>query len=124
MRRMRARRSVWTEQEIALLRHVVSLYEYRKVNYVVVAQLFENRTVVDIKKRCQVLRDRERRRERWRARRAPPPKPPNPEPPNPEPPCPDPPCLENAPVPLYDGKLHPALVWQAPEWHDLDPPML
>ena len=130
---MRARRSVWSTEEIALLKHVVSLYEYRRVNYVVVSQLFENRTVADIKKRCQVLRDREGRRARWRSQRAPRPRPrprppnpepPNPEPPNPEQPCPEPPPFEYVDEISYGEKLHPALVWRAPDWYDLDPPML
>jgi hypothetical protein len=119
---MRARRSVWSTEEIALLKHVVSLYEYRRVNYVVVSQLFENRTVLDIKKRCQVLRDRERRRARWRSQRAPRPRP-KPEQPYPEQPCPEPPRPE-PPRFEYGEKLHPALVWRAPDWHDLDPPLL
>ena len=120
---MRARRSVWSTEEIALLKHVVSLYEYRRVNYVVVSQLFENRTVADIKKRCQVLRDREGRRARWRSQRAPRPRP-RPEPPCPEQPCPEPPPFEYVDEISYGEKLHPALVWRASDWYDLDPPLL
>tara|TARA_Y100000389_G_scaffold194514_1_gene224643 strand:- start:6268 stop:6588 length:321 start_codon:yes stop_codon:yes gene_type:complete len=100
----RAPRSVWSDRDTALLRHAVSLYEYRKIDYVAVAQLFANRSPVDVKKRCAVLRDRERRRRR----------------------CSE---LRNrvgttdsacTPPPEDEGQLHPALVWVPAEWHDLE----
>lgn len=100
----RASRSVWSEHDSALLQHAISLYEYRKTDYVAVARLFANRSLADVKKRCAVLRDRERRRQRWRELQDRVGKP------------------ESAsnPPPGDDAQLHPALVWVPTEWHDLE----
>ena len=100
----RAPKAVWSERDTALLQYAVSCYEHRKVNYAAVALLFVNRSVKDVKKRCAVLRDRERRRERWRELQN---------------------GLETADTaskPLHEdnGQLHPTLVWVPPEFHELE----
>ena len=100
----RAPRAVWSERDTALLQYAVSCYERRKVDYAAVTRLFANRSVKDVKKRCAVLRDRERRRERWRELQG----------------CSEPTEPPSNQPPLEDGKLHPALVWVAPEWHELE----
>tara|TARA_B100000902_G_C27225211_1_gene871784 strand:- start:914 stop:1231 length:318 start_codon:yes stop_codon:yes gene_type:complete len=102
----RAPRAVWTEEEISLLQYAVSCYEWRKVNYHAIAQLFLNRNAQDVKKRCAVLRDRRRRRERWRALQG----------------LEHPTDSDNE-SPPRDGELHPTLVWVPTQWHDLEPIM-
>jgi hypothetical protein len=100
----RAPKAVWSDRDTALLQYAVSCYEQRKVNYAAVAKLFADRSVKDVKKRCAVLRDRERRRERWRELQA---------------------HMEltetaNTPSPEDDGQLHPEVVWVPPEPHELE----
>ena len=100
----RAPKAVWSERDTALLQYAVSCYEYRKVDYAAVTRLFANRNVKDIKRRCAVLRDRERRRERWRELQG----------------CAEPTEAPSKSLPLEDGQLHPTLVWVAPEWYELE----
>ena len=105
----RAPRAVWNDHDTEVLKWVVSFYEYRHVDYTAIARLFTSRTARDVKKRCAVLRDRERRLERWRelsgfAAES----------------CGAPPTPQDFPVVAHDGRLHPTLVWKAAEWHDLE----
>jgi len=61
---MRRRRSVWSTAELDVLKYLLLIYGYRGLNYKRVARLFENRTPAEIKKRCNCIRDLERRREK------------------------------------------------------------
>jgi len=100
----RAPRAVWSDRDTELLQYAVSCYEPRKVNYVAVAKLFVDRNVKDVKKRCAVLRDRERRRERWRELQR------------------SLDLADTASKPLHEdnGKLHPTLVWVPTEHYELE----
>tara|TARA_Y100000389_G_scaffold200743_1_gene241843 strand:+ start:1021 stop:1338 length:318 start_codon:yes stop_codon:yes gene_type:complete len=100
----RAPRAVWAEEETALLEYAVSLYEWRKVDHRAIARLFVDRSAADVKKRCAVLRDRKRRRERWSALRD----------------TEQPTDSGNESLPC-NGELHPTLVWVPAQWHDLEP---
>jgi len=61
---MRRRRSVWSAAELDVLKYLLLIYGYRGLNYKRVARLFENRTPDEIKKRCNCIRDLERRKEK------------------------------------------------------------
>ena len=59
---MRSHRSVWSTAELDVLKYLLLIYGYRGLNYKRVARLFENRTPSEIKKRCNCIRDLERRK--------------------------------------------------------------
>ena len=61
---MRRRRSVWSTAELDVLKYLLLIYGYRRLNYKRVARLFENRTPDEIKKRCNCIRDLARRKEK------------------------------------------------------------
>ena len=61
---MRRRRSVWSPAELDVLKYLLLIYGYRGLNYKRVARLFENRTPSEIKKRCNCIRDLERRKQK------------------------------------------------------------
>lgn len=61
---MRRRRSVWSTAELDVLKLFLLIYGHRGINYKRVAQLFDNRTPAEIKKRCNCIRDFERRKEK------------------------------------------------------------
>jgi len=63
---MRARRAVWTDIDLALLKYLMWLAEPDKVDCHKVAHLFQTHSLQDIQKRCACIRDLERRRERRR----------------------------------------------------------
>jgi len=70
---MRAARSVWTEAELALLKHLMWLAEPGLVNFRGVVHLFPNHTWQSIQKRCACIRDlarRKARKQRMAAQRA------------------------------------------------------
>ena len=108
-RMTRAPRAVWNDHDTEVLKWVVSFYEYRHVDYAAIARFFIGRTAKDVKKRCAVLRDRERRlkhRHAWNGLAVES--------------CDAPSTPQNVPVVPHAGRLHPTLVWQAAEWHDLE----
>lgn len=105
----RAPKAVWNDRDINILQWAVSFYERRHVDYATIARFFAGRTAKDVKKRCAVLRDRERRLKHWRAWNG-----------VAVASCDAPPTPQNVPVVPHDGRLHPTLVWQATEWHDLE----
>lgn len=106
---MRAPRAVWNDRDIRILKWAMSFYERRHVDYTAIARLFTGRTAKDVKKRCAVLRDRERRLKHWCACNG-----------FAFESCDAPPTPQNVPVAPHDGRLHPTLVWKAAEWHDLE----
>ncbi len=61
---MRRRRSVWSTAELDVLKYLLLIYGYRGLNYKRVAGLFENRTPSEVKKRCNCIRDFQRRKEK------------------------------------------------------------
>ena len=61
---MRALRAVWTDSELALLKHLMWLAEPDNVNFREVAHHFPNHTWQGIQKRCACIRDLARRKER------------------------------------------------------------
>lgn len=70
---MRATRSVWTEAELALLKHLMWLAEPDHINFRGVVHLFPNHTCQSIQKRCACIRDlarRKARKQRMDAQRA------------------------------------------------------
>jgi hypothetical protein len=111
----RAGNDHWDAVELALLEQALAQYEPRKVNYKEIAtRFFRHRSVVEVRKRCIVIRDRARRLERWREMerwrklraedtQA---------------------LLEAAAVCTsmlpHDGKLHPEVVWVPTEFADLE----
>lgn len=110
---MRAPKAVWSDRDTKILTWLVSFYERRHVDYTAIARVFAGRTAKDIRRRCAVLRDHKRRQERKLEHRhacnafdAGP--------------CDLPLAEKNVSVPPHDGRLHPALVWKATEWHDLE----
>jgi hypothetical protein len=100
---IRSPKSVWSDDELCLIKYVLSLYPHRGVNYEHVVYLFKNRTVQEIKKRCSCVRDQARRKERSRCIDVVKPKP----------------FSSIATIqrelvvdtPPYEGQLHPTLVW-------------
>ena len=109
----RAPKAVWSDRDTNILAWLVSFYKRRHVDYTAIARVFANRTAKDIRKRCAVLRDHQRRQERHlelqHARNE-----------FDMEPCDSPLAHQNASVGPHDGRLHPALVWKATEWHDLE----
>lgn len=109
----RAPKAVWSDRDTKILVWLVSFYKRRHVDYAAIARVFADRSAKDIRKRCAVLRDHERRQERELERRhacnefdvEP---------------CSPPFAHQNVSVEPHDGRLHPALVWKATEWHDLE----
>ena len=61
---MRALRAVWSEADLALLKHLMWLAEPGQVNFRGVVHLFPHRTWQSIKKRCACIRDLARRKAR------------------------------------------------------------
>ena len=61
---MRARRAVWSEAELALLKHLMWLAEPGNVNFRDVVHLFPRHTWQSIQKRCACIRDLARRKAR------------------------------------------------------------
>jgi len=116
---MRAARAVWTEAELALLKHLMWLEEPGTVDYRRVAYLFPNHTWQSIQKRCACIRDlarRKARKQRMAAQRA----------------AgmvasgesgkseePDSPTSVTELPPA--GRLHPALVWVPSTGHEIGP---
>jgi hypothetical protein len=64
--RMRAPRALWSDAELALLKHLMWLAEPGAVDCRKVAYLFPGRCWKDIKRRCCCIRDLARRKERKR----------------------------------------------------------
>ena len=94
-------RATWSEEELALLKHLMWLSEPGHVNCRGVLHLFPNHTQKEIKTRCDGIRDLARRKERKRLRaevqRTK------------EPEEPDSPTSVVVLPPA--GRLHPAVVW-------------
>ena len=63
---MRAPRALWSEAELALLKHLMWLSEPGALNCRKVAYLFPGRCWTDVKRRCDCIRDLARRKERKR----------------------------------------------------------
>ena len=65
---MRVPRSTWSDAELALLKHLMWLAEPGNVDPRSVVYLFPGRTWVEVKRRCDCIRDLARRKERKRER--------------------------------------------------------
>ena len=60
----RAAKSVWSADEIKVLRYLLDIYGLSELNYTRATRFFENRTASEIKKRCICIRDLDRRKQR------------------------------------------------------------
>ena len=60
----RAAKSVWSADEIRVLRYLLDIYGYSELIYTRATRFFENRTASEIKKRCICIRDLDRRKQR------------------------------------------------------------
>lgn len=100
----------WTTTEVDTLKHLLELLPVSRIDYERVLLLFEGRNAVEIKSKCIALRDLKRRRERrallaaiHRARRG--------EQTNPT-------TVTEA---VWEGTLHPAVVWVPTTHNDIEP---
>ncbi len=103
-------RAMWSEDELALLKHLMWLAEPGHVNCRGVLHLFPNHTLKEIKTRCDGIRDLARRKERKRriaAQRAE------------EPEEPDSPSSVVVLPPA--GRLHPEVVWVPSTGQEIGP---
>lgn len=103
----RAPKSVWSHAELEVLNYLLALYTPKTLDYRRVALLFENRTAAEIKKRCECIRDRARRRARalllaGLAQEE------------------ETDCEPDSPIPR-EGRLHPTLVWVPPTGSEIGP---
>ena len=60
----RAAKSVWSADEIKVLRYLLDIYGHCELIYTRATRFFENRTASEIKKRCICIRDLDRRKQR------------------------------------------------------------
>ena len=60
----RAAKSVWSADEIRVLRYLLDIYGHSELIYTRATRFFENRTASEIKKRCICIRDLDRRKQR------------------------------------------------------------
>jgi len=100
----------WTTADVDTLKAVLALLPAGRIDYGRVALVFEGRTASEIKSKCIAMRDLKRRRERrallaeaCRERRR------------------NPPSPTTVTEPVWEGRLHPAVVWVPTTHNDIEP---
>jgi uncharacterized protein (DUF2384 family) len=100
----------WTASEVDTLKHLLELLPVGRIDYERVLLLFEGRDASEIKNKCISLRDLKRRRDRrallasiHRSRRG------------------TQPSAMMVTEPIWEGTLHPAVVWVPTTHNDIEP---